>query len=875
MTAKIDVFPWNKNFDTGISEIDEQHKVLVSLINQLASHLGNDSELSLLDQTFERLAEYAIYHFQSEERIWEKYFPTDSSLKGHKQTHANFIEAVQDLKKEENVKPINEVIEDVLSFLTHWLAHHILDNDMRMSKIIFFMKSGLSLESAQQQADKEMSGVMSTMLNTTLAMYDHLCSRTLDLNKEITERKKVEKQLLLASSVFENTLDGICITDTNNQIVSTNPSFHHITGYSADDVIGKNPNILSSGKQDAAFYKKMWKTIGEKGFWQGEIWNRKKDGEIYPELLTISPIVDKNRKITHYIGLFRDITITKKQQEKLELMAHFDVLTQLPNRILLADRFTRAIAHSKRSDTQLAVCFLDLDDFKPVNDTYGHEVGDKLLIEVAERIGLNLREEDTVSRHGGDEFVLLLGDIESFTQCAQMLDRLIHFLGQPYLIDAHSIVISASIGVTLYPNDNSDLDTLMRHSDQAMYQAKLAGRNQYYLFNTEQDQLVIQKNIQLQEIEKAISNNELELYYQPKVDMKTGKVFGAEALIRWIHPEKGLIPPLKFLPIIEATALEISLGNWVINEALKQLKHWKGQGLELEVSVNVSSFHLQSSTFVTDLESSLALYPTVDSKYLQLEILESSALGDLQSIGDCIQSCIDILGVNIALDDFGTGYSSLTHLSHLAAKTIKIDQTFVRDLLDDPDDHAIIDGVIGLANSFNRFVIAEGVETTEHGLMLLLMGCNKVQGYGIAKPMPAAIFPKWLKNYQPNEEWVLCANNTISLKEKKIKLLKLTLNQWQRIFKNNIQMTETESKSWPISKRTKCHSGIWLRRVEQEQLFDNDWLIKLDESHNLMHNIADNVFDLYQQGKLDAARTNLKNIDLAFKNINILLNHYQ
>lgn len=493
MNELIDVFPWSTNFDTGIAEIDEQHKVLVKLINQLATHLGNESDIDLLDKTFVELADYADYHFQSEERIWKKYFPSNSSLKRHKETHASFVTLVLELKAEEANKPINEVVEDLLAFLTHWLAHHILDSDMRMSKVVAAMQAGFSLESAKQQMNKEMSGVMGGVLDTTISMYDHLCTRTLDLKREINERSKVEKQLRLASSVFENTLDGIYITDINNLIVSTNPAFQKITGYSAAEVIGKNPSMLSSGKQDPEFYADMWKTLSTSGYWQGEIWNRRKQGEIYPELLTILPIVDDNRVITHYIGLFRDISHSKKQQEKLELMAHYDVLTQLPNRILLADRFRRAVAHSKRTKTQLAVCFLDLDDFKPVNDTYGHETGDQLLIEVAARIKASIRDEDTVSRHGGDEYVLLIGDLDSFTQCAVMLDRIIHALALPYSIGQQDISISASIGVSLAAIDDTDLDTLMRQADQAMYQAKLAGRNRYSLFNTEQDQLVIQK----------------------------------------------------------------------------------------------------------------------------------------------------------------------------------------------------------------------------------------------------------------------------------------------------------------------------------------------------------------------------------------------
>lgn len=871
MNELLEIFPWNDNFNTGIAKIDEQHKVIVSLINQLASHFGNESDLQLLDETFDKLADYAIYHFQTEELIWGEYFPTDSSLKTHKETHANFIKLVSELQDEESSKPINEVIEDVLSFLTHWLAHHILDSDMRMSKTISAMKSGFSLEGAQQQADKEMSGVVAVMLNTTLDMYDHLCTRTLILKKEITERHKVEKELILASSVFENTLEGICITDINNNIVNINPAFSDITGYSLEEVIGQNPKILSSGRQDITFYKEMWKSIENNGVWQGEIWNRKKNGQVYPEFLTISSVIAENNHITHYIGLFRDITLNKQQQDLLESMAHYDGLTQLPNRILLADRFKRATAHSLRSKTQLAVCFLDLDEFKPVNDTYGHEIGDKLLIEVSERIKSSIRDEDTVSRHGGDEFILLLGDIEIFTQCAQLLNRIILSLTQPFLIENHSITIGASIGVSLYPIDDEDLDCLMRYADQAMYQAKLAGRNRYNLFNSEQDQLTIQKHIQLQEIEQALINNEICLYYQPKVNMKTGDVFGVEALLRWIHPDKGLIPPLKFLPAIQGTSLEVLIGEWVISKALKQLKQWNEQGITLEVSVNISSYHLQQPSFVTDLEAILALYPSVSTEYLQLEILESSALGDLQSISNIINICIDTLGINVALDDFGTGYSSLTHLRNLSAKTIKIDQTFVRDLLDDPDDHAIIDGVIGLADSFNREVIAEGVETTNQGLMLIIMGCIEAQGYGIAKPMPAADISSWLDHYTPNQEWIICANKVRSTKEIKIKLFRLSLKQWQNHFEANIQSSPESTKNWPIMKRTKCHCGIWIKRARQEHFFEDNWIKQLNDVHESMHNIADNLFDQYHQGNINSAREGLKEIQQVFEKMSNIL----
>lgn len=695
--------------------------------------------------------------------------------------------------------------------------------------------------------------------------------RMIGTHMDITDRKLAEEKMQLSAKVFSETTEGISITNAEGKIIDVNPAFCEITGFKKDEVIGKSPSILGSGKHSPEFYSTMWQAIDKLGYWQGEIWNRKKEGTLYVELLSISSILDKDGSVSHYVGIFTDITDIKKQQETLEQMAHYDVLTQLPNRVLLADRFTQALAHSKRKESLLAVCFLDLDNFKPVNDIYGHETGDQLLVEVAKRIKFIIREEDTVSRQGGDEFVLLLGDIESFTQCEQILERIIESLAQPYVIDEQSISISASIGVSLYPMDNSDLDTLMRHADQAMYQSKLAGRNRYSLFNTEQDQQHIQKNIQFKEIQNALENNELCLYFQPKVNMATGKVFGAEALIRWIHPERGLIPPIEFLPIIEETELEIKIGNWVINQALTQLGEWHEKKIELEVSINISSYHLLSPSFIDNLENALSLYPKVYSKFLQLEILESSALGDIKLISNIIKTCIHALGVRIALDDFGTGYSSLTHLRNLPTEVLKIDQTFVRDMLDDPSDYAIIDSVIGLSDSFNREVIAEGVETTQHGLMLLAMGCNIAQGYGIAKPIPELEIPQWLDSYTPNYEWIDYANKSHTVKENKVKLFRLTFAQWHKTFKSKIQASIDSNGQWPILVRTKCHCGVWVKRAKQEKLFDENSLIELEKAHNTVHNIADSIFEQYQEGDIEKARGGLNDLSIAVEYINNIL----
>ncbi|MCL4142345.1 UNVERIFIED_CONTAM: hypothetical protein GTU68_006311, partial [Idotea baltica] len=418
-------------------------------------------------------------------------------------------------------------------------------------------------------------------------------------------------------------------------------------------------------------------------------------------------------------------------------MAHYDLLTQLPNRALFVDRFNSAIAQSRKNQSELVVCFIDLDNFKPVNDTFGHTVGDALLIEIANRINHILRDQDTVCRQGGDEFAVLLADIKSEEQYKEIIKRIHDSICDPFVVDDHTHTITASTGIALYPKDGDDIDTLLRHADQAMYHAKLDGKARYEFFNLSQNRQWVSKRQRLEEISQALINNELELFYQPKVNMSTGEVYGAEALIRWLHPEKGIIAPLEFLPITAGTNLEIEIGDWVIEHALTQMESWHRSGHALQVSVNIASRHLLSDDFCVRLQKAAMQHPAVDSKFLELEILESSALNDVNAVSKVIRTCQEMVNVEFSLDDFGTGYSSLAHLRNLPANTIKIDRSFVDGMLLDPSDYAIIESVIGLSKAFDRDLIAEGVESTEQGLILITMGCIKAQGFGIAQPMPA------------------------------------------------------------------------------------------------------------------------------------------
>ena len=583
-------------------------------------------------------------------------------------------------------------------------------------------------------------------------MLDHGLPAQLAVTRDISERKQTQAKLLLAASVFGHAGEGIIITDVQGTMVDVNDAFTRITGYLREDAIGQNPRMLKSGRQDTAFYEALWRGLTEQGHWSGEIWNRRKNGEVYAELITISAVRDGQGNTQHYVALFSDITAIKAHQSQLEHIAHFDALTNLPNRVLLADRLQQAMAQAQRRRQQLAVAYLDLDGFKAVNDQHGHQTGDQMLITLAQRMKEVLREGDTLARMGGDEFVAVLIDLQDTQASVPLLNRLLAAAAEPVQA-GESLQVSASLGVTFYPQAHDiDADQLLRQADQAMYQAKLAGKNRYHLFDAAQDSSLRSHHESLERIRLALENHEFVLHYQPKVNMHSGQVIGAEALIRWQHPEKGLLAPVTFLSVIEDHPLAVEIGEWVIDTALTQIEVWHAAGLDLPVSVNVGARQLQQGDFVARLQGIMANHPQVNPVSLELEVLETSALADMIQVSQVIDDCA-LLGVRFALDDFGTGYSSLTYLKRLRVAMLKIDQSFVRDMLDDPDDLAILEGVIGLAAAFKREVIAEGVETVAHGTALLHLGCHLVQGYGIARPMAPDLLPAWVDSWQPEDEW--------------------------------------------------------------------------------------------------------------------------
>lgn len=569
---------------------------------------------------------------------------------------------------------------------------------------------------------------------------------------DITPMHEAQQQLKLSASVFEHATEGIMITNSAGIIIDVNNAFTKLTGFTKEEAVGNKPDILKSGYHSEAFFAALWESINSEGLWRGEVRNRNKAGEIFTELLNIAAVKNDQGETTHFVSIFSDITQLKEHQYELEHMAHYDSLTQLPNRVLLSDRLQTAISSCVHSKQLLGVAYLDLDDFKPINDRYGHDVGDLLLIDVSKRLSDMLGEDCEVARLGGDEFVILLPNIDHITQCEVILSNTIAEISKPFIINGHLLSLSASIGATIFPDDKSDADTLIRHADQAMYTAKQSGRNQFHFFDPEMDRIAQNQQKAQGEIRRALQEQEFTLFYQPKVNLKSGNVVGMEALIRWNHPTRQLLPPDSFLPQITDPNLAVALGEWVLKEAVKQLRVWRSAGMDLSLSINISAEHLQNDEFPYQLSQLLSLNPDLPPEKIELEVLETAAFDDISIAVEIIRRC-QALGVRFALDDFGTGYSSLSYLRKIAVETVKIDKSFVIDMLEDEEDKAIVEGIVGLGKAFGRSIVAEGVETAAHGCLLLEMDCHLAQGYGISKPMPADLVPDWVANFKLSDEW--------------------------------------------------------------------------------------------------------------------------
>ncbi len=1002
----INIFPWNENFNTGIEIIDEQHHKLVDILNSLASQLAQKADETTLQKILQELSDYTIYHFETEEHYWNKYFKGDLSEKEHKEFHATFIKKIALLKEEQSKKPLVTVVEDALEFLTNWLASHILETDREMAYRVSAIERGKTVLQAKQEAREKMNDSSHIFIQIILSIYSTLSQNTLKLIKELKlnegydetllyeneyrelllelstsfinssliddderevthalekmanflkvdraylfeydpthqtltnthhwstlgiidnvenlckitissvlecyeihknskpitindvskmqesqfkasleneniqslvslplinkdecygfvgfdsiqklhtftdseltllrlfsqllenlkERKESQKSLQLAASVFKNSSEGIFITSAENIIVDANEAVSKITGYKREELIGKNPKVLSSGKNEKSLYKEMWKSLGHNDAWSGEIWNRKKDGEIYAELLSINVIRNEQNAITNYLAFFSDITTLKEHENSLEYLAHYDVLTGLPNRILLGDRIKSAIEQVRRKESTLAIIYLDLDGFKEINDAHGHDCGDTLLIMLSKSMKELLRENDTLARIGGDEFIIVLNDLISHQKSIPFLEKLLDSVSQTKEINDKKVTISASLGVSFFDaSDNIEADQLLRQADQAMYQAKLAGKNQYHIFDPIEDATIRSHHQKISSIKEALKCDEFKLYYQPKINMKTGKVFGFEALIRWRHPKEGLLSPALFLPYIEEDSMSIVIGEWVLEEACKEILRLKEQNFSFNISVNINAIHLLQGNFIAKLKEMLEKYPEINEGDLTIEILETSALEDLEQVSSIIKEA-QSLGIYFALDDFGTGYSSLTYLKKLDVKQIKIDQSFIRDMLIDSDDLAIIEGVITLSSAFRREIIAEGVESIEHGEILLQLGCELAQGYAIAKPMPAEEIENWLQSYTPEPRW----QNTKRLQRDKITYLHAIVEQRAWFNKTLLSLQNRDFDEISLDSQ-KCNFGVWIQNHPDE---NTESFKVIQKTHSELHELA-------------------------------------
>ncbi len=621
------------------------------------------------------------------------------------------------------------------------LIHHDDINTVRKKLVAHLKGQSQIFESEHRSRKKDGSWVWTQVCGKVVERDDNQKAlRMVGTQADITERKIVEEQLQQGAMVFETVSEAVTICNQDNKIVAINQAFSDITGYTKDEVIGNDPKMLSSGKHDKVFYSQMWSELNTTGVWQGEIWNRRKNGEVFPEWLSIATIRNNKNEIEQYIAVFSDITQRKEDEELIRFQANYDALTELPNRHLLMERLGFELQRSKRENSIVALMFIDLDRFKPVNDTYGHMVGDQLLWEVSKRLTNHVRETDMVARLGGDEFTVVLPNIESINEVEHMARRILHEIARPFHLSGNELFISVSIGITIYPNDASDLPTLMTNADNAMYRAKDDGRNTLCFFTNEMNQHAKEMLRLENDLHRALQRNELIPYFQPIIDINTGDLIGAETLLRWKHPEFGLLEPDRFIALAEATGLIIPIGTWLLELICCQMMRWRNDGLHLQrICINISSRQFRNN--LLDVVKNALATSGLEPECLELEIVESLLLEENQENSDTLKQLTD-MGVRLSIDDFGTGYSSLSYLKKFPFDVLKINHNFIKGLPDSKDNTTLVNTIINMAHGLDLEVVAEGVESARQLKHLRSLDCHMAQGYYFSKPLPAHRFDK-------------------------------------------------------------------------------------------------------------------------------------